>query len=342
MGLIKKYRGLRLFNKTSAVYNDVHAQLTTSKRGFDRRVNVDYMGEPSYSDAKRRTFAISPKSGFDYFEFWSGGIRYEKTTKESLACPDVTGTYYWYFDTSGDLQVALNGTISDNTFVLSAICGMAYYNKEAGTFEGAVDEQHGNIMDGETHLNMHLTKKFSYVSGGEITGLVDGASEYAGISTGTHMDEDIPNVSIASIKHSFMYRSGAGESTAGWVFTTPDSNVGYKDGGSNVVFNEWDGSAWVLTQSSYLTNYIIYLFGKSNLAKHAYVKVIGQQVYVSRANARAGLLNSLKAIKLQGFPSAEFEWQWAYICKRDGTLEDDGKGNPYIDLRGIKIETLDN
>lgn len=340
MNLTKQIKNIFTFNKTSDEYQKLES--TPYKRGFDRRINTKYMGTPTYGTAETRTFTLSPKAGTAYFEFWAGGKRFEKTSAESLACPDVTGTYYWYFDTDGVLQVALNGTIDGDTFATSAICGMAYYNKEALIFEGAVDEQHGVNMSGDSHLYLHLTQKFKWANGGEIDGLVDGASTYNSISESVHFDEDIANFSPASTQHSFMYREGNDENLAGWVFSTPDNNIGFKNGGSYVVYNEWNGSNWVLTQSNFSTDYIIYLFGKTNLITHKYVKVVGQQVYSSRSSAREGLLNSLKAIKLQGFPSAEFEWQFAYICKRDGTLEDDGLGNAYIDLRGRKIETLSN
>ena len=133
MGLFKRFTNISVFNKSKNEHQKVQAQLNETKRGFDRRVNKDYMGVPTYGNATTRTFTLTPKATFSYFEFWAGGKRFEKATAQSLACPDVTGTYYWYFDTNGTLQVALDGTIGGDAFVLSAICGMAYYNKEAVT-----------------------------------------------------------------------------------------------------------------------------------------------------------------------------------------------------------------
>lgn len=112
------------------------------------------MGVPSY-DAASRTFTLTPDHY--YLEFWAGGGYFKKTTAQSIVFPDTTGTYYFYFDTNGELQYILNASLTEAIFLVSAICGLVYYNKTAGVADGAKDEQHGvNNMGGmssPTHFN---------------------------------------------------------------------------------------------------------------------------------------------------------------------------------------------
>jgi len=163
------------------------------------------------------------------------------------------------------------------------------------------------------------------------------------IEAGVHHDEDIILLTPEETTFSFMYlktQSGVD----GWVFTAADANIGHIVSGDTYLSYNGDTGSGVmdLIECGTSTDYVIMLIAQTNLATHKRVKVIGQQVYSSRSNAREGLKNALKAIELKGLPSAEFEWQYAYICKRSGDLEDSGSPNDdtYVDLRGIKIATL--
>jgi len=252
--------------------------------------------------------------------------------------PDTSGTYYFYFDTSGDLQYVLNGSMSADIFLTSAICGLVTYNKDENTAWGSEDEQHSMQMDSHTHFRMHLCDGFKYAQGGEITGLADASDDYTSISTAVHFDEDIFLVSTTSTTHKFMYRDGA---DGHWKLTTTANNKVAHMGGTRAYWNEFTGGAWQLTETGNTTDFVIGYFLKTNLAGDAgLVKIIGQQVYANRALAREALTNQLKTIKLDGLSSSEAEFQFAYIYKRNGDLEDDGNGNAYIDLRGIKINSL--
>jgi len=313
-------------------------------RGFDR-LNSDTMGTVTYGNATTRTFSITPKSGVTSFNFKSDGTLFQLTTTHTLACPDVTGTYYWYFDTSGVLQVALNGAISGNTFITVAICGMAYYNKEQGTFEGAKDEQHGAEDSGGfipiTHLNDHLTRGLQYGGhGGEITGASVGSGTYTNITAAVHFDEDIIIQTALETAHSFMYALTVGGVT-GWVFTAADNELGFiNSGDTQICYNENDGGNMVLTESTRTDDYITYMVAQTNLATHHRVKAIGQQSYASARDAREGMESNLKAMKLIGLPSAEFEWQFAYIVDKNGNLVALENGDLFKDLRNTSIASL--
>ena len=306
------------------------------KRGFDR-LNPDTIGVPSYTEATR-TFSLAVKGGEAEFHFWAGGKKFVKTSTQSVVWPDVSGTYYFYFDTSGVLQYVLNASMSSTIFITSAICGLVYYNKDEDTAWGAVDEQHGIIMDACTHFRLHLCGGFKYSQGGEIVGLADGSDDYTSIGLAVHFDEDIVLVSAESTTHNFMYRDGT---DGHWKLTATANNKIAHMGSSYAYWNEYTGGSWQLTESASSTDFIIGYFLKTNLDSDAgLVKLIGQQAYASRALAREALLGELKTINLDGLSSSEAEFQFAYIYKRNGELEDDGNGNAYIDLRGVKINSL--
>ena len=305
-------------------------------RGFDR-LNPETMGDPS-ADEPTRTFSYAVKSGQSSFHFWAGGRRFTKTTTQTVQWADTTGTYYFYFDTNGVLQSVANASMSSAIFLTSAICGLGYYNKENNTFWLANDEAHGIIMDAATHFRMHLCEGFKYAQGGEITGLADASDDYTSIGTAVHFDEDILLVSIESTAHKFMYRNGT---EGGWILTSTANDKVAHMGTTRSYWNEYTGGAWQLTETGNTTDYVIGYFLKTNLSGDAgLVKLIGQQVYANRSAARDALMNQLKTIKLAGLSSSEAEFQFAYIYKRNGTLEDDGNGNAYVDLRGSNINSL--
>jgi hypothetical protein len=174
-------------------------------------------------------------------------------------------------------------------------------------------------------------------SGGAIVGLTDGGNKYTLIEASTHMDEDIPIATPNIVNTPFAYRYG---SNGRFRVTTPNTDIGYMEPGNSVVsYNVFDNGSWGLAASTSSTDYIIYFLLKTNFSQIPYVKLIGTEVYASRSAARAALLNDIRAINLKGGPGAEMEFQAAYICKRNGTLEDAGSPtyNTHVDLRGIPV-----
>jgi len=316
--------------------NELDVKKQTLLRGFDR-LNPDKMGVPSYNESLRQ-FSLSVKSGESYFEFWAGGKRFTKTTTQSKVIPDVHGVYYFYFDTNGDLQYVLKNSLTTIIFLTSAICGLCSWNSDTNKMiVQAQDEQHAtsSIMSPAAHFNLHLTRGFKWAHGGEIIGLADASDVYTNITSGLNLDEDIPIVTPEITNTPFIYRDGA---SGGWVETTPDLKIGYiASGDTYISFNEEVLGVWQLTESSLATDYIIYFMIKTNDKNHPYKKIVGQNAYPNKSSARAALAGRLKEINLQNLPSTEIEFQFAWIARRNGTLEDDGNGNAYVDLRGVPI-----
>ena len=303
------------------------------KRGWDRR-NSDTMGTITWTEATR-TFSIAPKTGQNIFKFWSGGKLYRKATAESIIIPNTSGIYYVYYDTSGVLQYTINSGLNEQTFKTVCITGLCYINATESTLWAATDEQHGILMDPATHFRLHLTDGAVYMQGGAVTGLVDASDTYTDIATGVYGDEDITHVTMTATTHSFMYRDGA---NGDWRETTADNNCGHVVSGDT--YTSWNentsGTNWQLTECANSTDYVIMFFIWTNFSNSPIKKIIGQKTYSNRNDARAGLQNELTAIKLEGLSTTESTFLYAYICKRNGDLEDDGDGNAYVDLRTTK------
>ena len=304
-------------------------------RGFDRQ-NADTMGDITYT-AGTQTFSIAPKAGSHGFYFWAGDVYYEKTTAQSTTFADATGSYYFYFDTAGNLQSILSSAWTEALFTTVAICGMCYYNAVEGTLWYAKDEQHGVDHPASVHFYDHLTRGFVHAQGGAITGLADGSDDYTSVGASVHFDEDIVCAKIATSTHYFMYRSGA---AGGWKLSAAANNKVALMNGANAQYNQYTGGAWQLTDCANVSDYVIMYFLQTNLnGNPSLVKIVGQQFYASRALARAALKYNLQTIKLAGLPGAECEFQFAYIIKKNGDLEDN-ENEAYLDLRGVPINAV--
>lgn len=280
-----------------------------------------------------RTFTASVKSGQSSFHFWVNNHKYTKTTDQTVVIPDTTGTYYIVFNNSGTLISVAEASVSSETFYENAIVGLVYWNTTAST-SMVGNEIHGINMSGRSHHYNHATYGARYESGLDITGLEDGEIDYTNTTSGFFWDEDIRHSLALQTTHPFIYKLGA---TGEWTGTTPDSLVGFKNGTSNVVFNEWTGTTWQLTESGSQTDYIIYFtIATPDINGYNVKKIIGQNGYSSRSKARAAIEDEIDAIVMDGLPSPEFIFLQAFIVRRNGDLENLADGSTHLDLRAIK------
>jgi len=280
-----------------------------------------------------RTFTASVKSGESNFYFWVDSHKFIKTTSQTVVLPDTTGTYYIYFDTSGVMQYILHSATSYALFYDDALTGLVYWNATSGVgWPGG--ERHGKDMPGRVHYSRHDTFGALYGSGFDITGLEDGEPTYTNTTAGHFWDEDVIHPGLLQTTHAFLYRLGAdGE----WYATAADNNVGFKNSTSNVVWNEWTGSTWQLTESGSSTDYMIYFkIATPSIDGYLVRDIIGQGGYSSRSNARAAIESEKESIALNGLPSTEFVWLYAYIVRRNGDLENLADGSTHIDFRATK------
>jgi len=280
-----------------------------------------------------RTFTASVKGGQANFSFWVNNKKITKTTTQSVVIPDTTDTYYIYFDNSGVLQYVAQGSIVPAVFYENAITGLVYWN---ATAETAIvgNEVHGKLMDGRTHHFNHATYGARFESGLDVTGLVDANDTYTAHTSGYFWDEDIRHELSLQPTAPFIYRLGA---TGEWTGSTPDNKVGFMNGGSDVVWNEWTGSTWQLTPSTSTTDYIIiFTIATSDLSGYNVKKVIGQNGYASRRDARDAIEDEIASLVMDGLPSPEFVFLQAWIVRRNGDLENLADGSTHVDLRTVK------
>jgi len=309
------------------IINDV-----INTNGFDLQ-DPDSMGDISWDNATR-TFSIAVKSGESEFFFWCDGKKITKTTTQSVVVPDATGTYYVYFDNSGVLQYILESSITDAAFYENSIVGLVYWNATANTGM-AGEERHGFRMSGATHKYNHDTLGARYQGGVDPEGFANGSGTYTQTTSGNFWDEDIQHAISTETTHRFLYRLGA---SGEWTQITADNKVGYKDGADTYYsWNEWDGSTWKLTEGTSSTDYwITFFIATPNLTGGSVMKVMGQNAYSSRRNARNAIEGEVQTLKTNGLPSPEFVFLYAVIVKRDGTLVELADGSLYYDLRTYK------
>ena len=304
-------------------------------KGFDR-LNSASLPDVAINNTTR-TLRLSVKSGSNNFSFYSYNKKFTKTSEQSVVWGTASGTYYFYFDSSGTLNSIAASGFTHDIFVQAAICGIVYYNATTGEAWVGQGELHGMRMDSETHWNMHNTRHLKWSRGGLITGLADASNTYTSVSEGKHFDEDITVTALSATSHKWLYRSGA---DGDWTLSsTADNNVMYMNG-SVAQYNEWDGSTWKLTDCTNATDYVLTDMLRTNLIGMEEVKIVGQQIYSSRLLARKAMKYNLQTINFEGLPSTEAEFQFVWIGKKDGTLEDDGNGHPYYDLRGVAINEV--
>ena len=314
---------------------DLQAEFDAKKmflNGFDLQ-DTDTLGTIAFSNSTL-LFTIDVEATKSNYSFWANNTQFTKTTQSSLTIPDTTGTYYIYFDNSGVLQSVEESVMPLTVIYENALVALVYWNKT--TQKGLVgNERHGIRMSSSTHAYNHLTYGARYQSGINIDGLVDGSPTYTGTTSGYFWDEDIIHTVASQSTHPFIYKLGAlGE----WTSSTADANVGFKNSTTNVVFNEQNGSdEWVLTESGSATDYMIYFFiATPDINDTSIKKIIGQNGYSSRNNARNAIESELSKIVTEGLPSPEFIFLYAYIVRQNGDLEDLEDDSTYIDLRAVR------
>jgi len=304
------------------------------RNGFDLQTPTS-LGDITFDDATR-TLSVAVKSGESDFHFWCNGTKFTKTSTETVTIPDVTATYYIYFDNSGVIQYVEESVMPLAVIYEYAIVSLIYWNATAGTAMVG-SEQHGIRMSASTHAYNHLTYGARYDGNDgvmDIEGLSSGGSTYTQTTSGHFWDEDIRHAVSAQSTHKFLYKLGA---TGEWTGTAKSNEVSLDNGGSYDVWNEWDGSTWKLTEGTSSTDFwIIFYIATPNISGESIVKLIGQNAYSSRYKARNAIDSEMNNIITDGLPSPEFIFLYATIVKRNGTLQALADGSLYLDLRKVK------
>lgn len=138
-----------------------------------------------------RVFTISPVSS--QFNVWVKGVKYTKTTSQTVTIPNTSGLYYIYFDSSGSLQYKTTYFDWDD----DAPTAYIYWNATNSKAYFFADERHGVALDWQTHEYLHRTRGAAIAQGFGANNFVldgDGTSDTHAkidIADGTFFDEDL-------------------------------------------------------------------------------------------------------------------------------------------------------
>jgi len=125
---------------------------------------------------------------------WCKGVRYVKTTTETITIPSTSGLYYIYFSNTGALSYKTTYFDWENDTPTAYI----YWNQNDGKAYFFADERHGVTLDWATHEYLHRTRGAVIASGFGANGYSEppgngSSDEHAVISiaNGTFFDEDL-------------------------------------------------------------------------------------------------------------------------------------------------------
>lgn len=246
-------------------------------------------------DESTRTFSISPVSGS--FIVWIAGAKQTITTTLSVQIPDTSGNYFFYIDSSGNLQYQASFDIS--LFEGKVYTGFVHWNSADNQAIVWGEERHGIVMDGATHSYLHTTRGTQLVSGGSIsyTGGAGNSNSDAQFGVGDLRirDEDI-QVNIANSANPsapfqqvlfpiaeipVLYREGSE-----WKKSIP-SQYPILTGSNRAKYNEYAGSTWQLTEATSNGKFLItYIFATTDFRTPIF-GILGQAQYNTLDDAKA-------------------------------------------------------
>ena len=270
----------------------------------------DYTESTMSFDEGTRTFSIGPVSGSH--TVWCTGVRYIKTTTETITIPDTTALYYIYYSSTGVLSYKTTFFTWDQDTPIAYI----YWNADDNKAYYFSEERHGITLDWATHEYLHRTRGAAYASGFGVNnytttgnGSLDSHAQID-LANGTFFDEDLQidiTHSLSPVPNTFQqhiqspgrfpifYRTGSvwkrHSPTDFPIFYTTEANYNLNSGGS------W--SPVTLANNRYGISWLV---ATNNLTYPAMV-VLGQGEYTNEAEYAAASWGDLD---LSGFPSVEF------------------------------------
>lgn len=233
--------------------------------GFPNRVDTEF-----YWDDPTRTFGIQPKSPATFFDFYINGVKFTKTTLQTVVLSDTEGAHFVYFDTTGTLVC----NILPWDFTQVAPVAITYWDVTNQIFLLLGDERHTTLMDGITRDYLHTSVGTRYVSGLAISDYVisgdgsDDAHVRFSLTSGVIKDEDISipithsltpteyfeqnlkNVANNAAEFVIAAKLGAAGELRG-ISPVQDIPVITADStpATRIVWNEFTGGAWQLTEA---------------------------------------------------------------------------------------------
>lgn len=321
---------------TAAIFED-----TREPTGFINRTDSTI----SFVDGTR-IFTIAPVS--TSFSFYIKGEKFTKTTAQSITIPNLTGTHYIYFNTSGALETTQ--VPSADLFQIDAIVAFVYWNNETNLSTLFGEERHGITMDGATHSYLHTILGARYLSGLALqnftigSGNSDADAQFTS-DEGSIRDEDILHTIPAQTQIPILYRQGQywRKKVADAYPLIYSGSAGYTGANGRPAYNEYTGGAWQLTQMSN-TNFILVHFFGTNDVNNKVIGVVGTQQYNNITAARTGANSEIS--NLQDLPFTEFVPIGSVIFQSNNysnavkaRVVQTDLGENYVDFRGTQVYT---
>ena len=268
---------------------------------FDTQIGIDTTGTPK--------FYIEPTD--DFMEIWFHGQKYAYSDRQSIEISDVEGLHYYYFTESsgGELQEAFS--ITEDVIIRHAFVAVLYWDSDAKEVIYLGDERHGTVMDGRTHLNIHLYRGTLYVSGhalGDISAdstSATNADAQLSVTSGRIYDEDILFDHPATATPGEIPVWYKDTASAHWRKLAATDYPVTTTGSGRAAWNEFTGGAWQLTEASNNSFVLVHIF-VTNDFDMPYISVCGQNEYANITDARLGATTELTSLVSEGLPFPEF------------------------------------
>ena len=183
--------------------------LENEPSGFPNRVD----SKISFNDGSL-TFTIEPAAPATYFDFAIKGKFFRKEAAEQIVLPNVSGTYFLYYD---DGVLTQSTSFTTDFIKIYAFVGIVVWDADNSKSIMVVDERHGLTLDGATHEYLHNVFGTRYVNGlslGNFTTSGDGTADadaQASVSDGLIFDEDLD----VNIKNSSGVSAASNEGSPG-------------------------------------------------------------------------------------------------------------------------------
>jgi len=285
-----------------------------------------------------RTFTIEPAS--TEFSFYSYGVKFTKSSAQTVVIDDTEGLWFIYFDSAGTLTASQTpwDFVSGYAFV-----AVLYWDADLNSAIGIGEERHGMSMSPATHAYLHLNVGAVWNSGYTPSVTVDGDgsldahAEIQSISAGVTYDEDIQLSSAEQTSYEMWYKDGASVdwrkedvSAAAVAITTdrPD-------------YNQFTGGAWQRTEVSNNKFTLTHVFATNSIESTKGILVMGENEYATKKAAQDGALSEITDLTTGALPTPEFvalatfiiECKDSYTNAYNARLVSTSDGDDFVDFR---------
>lgn len=330
------------------VISDEFSPDTNEPNGF---VGVPGTFTSTIAVTDNRTFSIGPDTGAGEtdFTFYVQGVKFTKTTTETITFPDTEGIHAFYYDSTGTLNTTLT-PLPSSIFLENALVAICRWDSSESAVIYFGEERHGCVMDGKTHQYLHDTQGTAYISGmaiGNISADENGSADAhatCSIAAGTIADEDLflgCDATASTYTDWYVYsKTDSGD----WLRTATGTVPIVLTAGVTATYNLLSGTTWSQSQ---LTNndYVLAHIFRTNSATRPFIAVQGEAVYGNQAAAREGAADELAALFTSGMPFVEFQalgtiiyqYSSAYGNAFNLRIRSTDEGDDYVDWRTAKI-----